>query len=169
MVFVQQTYSSNYWTEINLLLFSGLQMGLPALHSSAMHGQQIPPKILHLSSPIEHQIALVESSCPPVRDAGMNKDSEATVSLGSGDDMSWDLLEKSQSSHNLAMVTDEDIGSCQLVEHTDGIQNSCTEDVLMNSEEAELSKWPDISNMPMVLNATEDVGHMSDSTTEHLG
>ena len=97
----------------------------------------------------------------------MDKDFEATVSLGSGDDMSWDLPEKSQSSHNLAMVTDkEDIGSCQLVERTDGIQNSCTEDVLMNSEEAELSEWPDIS---MVLNATGDVSHMPDSTMEHLG
>jgi hypothetical protein len=80
----------------------------------------------------------------------MDKDSEATISLGSGDDMSWDLPEKTQSSHNLAMVTDEeDIGSCLLVERTDVVQNSCAEDVLMNSEEAELLERPDISNMPL--------------------
>jgi hypothetical protein len=54
----------------------------------------------------------------------MDKDSEATVSLGSGDDMSWDLPQKSQSGHNLAMVTDEDIRSCQLVERTDGVNDS---------------------------------------------
>jgi hypothetical protein len=95
----------------------------PSAPTVTMHGQQIPLKIPlnHLLPPINHRTAPVESSCPPVRDAGMDKDSEATVLLSSDDDMSWDLPEKSQSSHNLAMVTDEDIGSCQLVEHTDGV------------------------------------------------
>ena len=136
----------------------------PPAPAGAMNGQQIPQTAPRLSLPIEHQ-----ASCSRVSDVSIDKDSEDTISLGAGEDMSWDLLEESQSSPTLAMVTDkEDVESRQLVEHaTDGVWGSCTEDVPMNSEEAEPSKGPDISNMSMVFDATGDGSHGPDPTAEH--
>ena len=142
------------------------------VRGGCMNGQQIPQAAPRLSPPIEHQVAAAAfSSCRPARDVDIGSDSEDSILLGSKKDMSWDLLEEPQSSRTLAMVTDEeDTESRQLVENaTDGVRSGCTEDVPMNSEEAEPSKGPDTSNTPMVFDAIGDGSRRPDPIAEHPG